>query len=146
MPNLPDPVAIAVPAFVVLMLVEIVVAHRMGRRAARAGTAGYEPRDTLTSLLLGLGNTVTGALFGGVAVALWIWAAPYRLFDIGYVWWAWIAAFVLDDLAYYAVHRAGHRIRWFWAAHVIHHSSQHYNLSTAQIGRASCRERVSPRV
>lgn len=33
--------------------------------------------------------------------------------------------------AYYWLHRAGHRVRWFWASHVNHHSSQHYNLSTA---------------
>ena len=125
--TLPDPVTLAIPMFVLLMLVEIVTY----RRARRSGTAGYEARDTLTSLLLGLGNTVTGVLFGGLALALFVWAAQFRLFEIGYVWWAWIAAFVLDDLAYYAVHRAGHRIRWFWAAHVIHHSSQHYNLSTA---------------
>jgi sterol desaturase/sphingolipid hydroxylase (fatty acid hydroxylase superfamily) len=38
---------------------------------------------------------------------------------------------LIDELAYYWIHRAGHRIRWAWAAHVIHHSSQHYNLSTA---------------
>lgn len=55
----------------------------------------------------------------------------YRLFDIGFVWWAWPIAFVFDDFAYYWVHRLGHRVRWMWAAHVIHHSSQHYNLSTA---------------
>ncbi len=36
-----------------------------------------------------------------------------------------------DDLAYYWLHRTGHRVRWFWASHVNHHSSQHYNLSTA---------------
>jgi sterol desaturase/sphingolipid hydroxylase (fatty acid hydroxylase superfamily) len=39
--------------------------------------------------------------------------------------------FVLDDLRYYWVHRFGHRIRWVWASHVNHHSSQHYNLTTA---------------
>src|SRR3546814_10623798 len=59
----------------------------------------------------------------------------YRLFDIGIDfrrwWWAWILCFLLDDLAYYVFHRAAHRVRWFWASHVIHHSSQHYNLSTA---------------
>ena len=38
---------------------------------------------------------------------------------------------MLDDLKYYWVHRFGHRVRWFWASHVNHHSSQHYNLSTA---------------
>lgn len=36
----------------------------------------------------------------------------------------------LDDLAYYWFHRTAHRVRWFWASHVVHHSSQHYNLST----------------
>jgi sterol desaturase/sphingolipid hydroxylase (fatty acid hydroxylase superfamily) len=38
---------------------------------------------------------------------------------------------VADDLLYYVFHRSAHRVRWFWASHVIHHSSQHYNLSTA---------------
>ncbi|MCA8886122.1 MAG: sterol desaturase family protein, partial [Hyphomonadaceae bacterium] len=48
-----------------------------------------------------------------------------------YVWWAWIAAFVLDDFTYYWSHRWAHTVRWFWADHVVHHSSQHYNLTTA---------------
>jgi sterol desaturase/sphingolipid hydroxylase (fatty acid hydroxylase superfamily) len=39
--------------------------------------------------------------------------------------------FVLDDFAYYWAHRSGHRVRWFWASHLNHHTSQHYNLSTA---------------
>jgi sterol desaturase/sphingolipid hydroxylase (fatty acid hydroxylase superfamily) len=43
----------------------------------------------------------------------------------------WAGVFVLDDFNYYWAHRTGHRIRWFWASHVNHHTSQHYNLSTA---------------
>ncbi|MEO0591416.1 MAG: sterol desaturase family protein, partial [Pseudomonadota bacterium] len=73
--------------------------------------------------------------FSGLSIALVLVAYEYRVFDFGeqwwLVWWAWPLAFVLDDLKYYWVHRAGHRIRWMWAAHVNHHSSQHYNLSTA---------------
>jgi len=42
-----------------------------------------------------------------------------------------VLCFVIDDFAYYVFHRSAHRVRWFWASHVIHHSSQHYNLSTA---------------
>ena len=127
MDQLPDPVTYAIPAFIVLMAAEIIAYRRRGER----GTAGYESRDTLTSLLLGLGNTVAGALFGAAIVAVLVWGYRFHLFEIGYAWWAFPVAFVLDDLAYYWYHRIGHRSRWFWAAHVIHHSSQHYNLSTA---------------
>ncbi|MHA6718575.1 sterol desaturase family protein [Sphingomonas sp. RS6] len=124
MSELPDPVNYAIPAFVLLILVEMFVARRRDPRR-------YCPRDTLISLLLGLGSTVTGLVTTGAvfAIAMAVW--QFRLLDIGYAWYWWIIAFVLDDFAYYVYHRAGHRVRWFWASHVVHHSSQHYNLSTA---------------
>ncbi len=119
---------LAVPLFIAAILAEMTWA-RLRRQSA------YEPKDTLVSLGFGLGSTVAGALFGGFFLAIFIAAYDYRLFDISENWWdpiwAWPVVFVLDDLKYYWVHRAGHRIRWFWAAHVNHHSSQHYNLSTA---------------
>lgn len=126
--NLPNPVDYAVPLFIGAMIAEIILFKFRGN-------TGYEAKDTLTSLLLGTGSTVAGALTGGAVFALAKWVEQFAIFDIGIAWnqywWAWILCFVLDDLAYYWVHRAGHRVRWFWAAHVIHHSSQHYNLSTA---------------
>lgn len=128
MPELPDPVVYAVPGFILLLIVEMIVSRRQDR-------SRYEARDTLTSLLLGTGSQVAGALVGAAVIAIAVWVHQYRLFDIGIAfetwWWAWILCFVLDDLAYYAFHRSAHRVRWFWASHVIHHSSQHYNLSTA---------------
>jgi sterol desaturase/sphingolipid hydroxylase (fatty acid hydroxylase superfamily) len=124
MNELPDPVQYVVPAFVILVLVEMLVARRFD-------PSRYEAKDTLTSLLLGTGSTVAGALTGSAVIALSVWLYQFRLFDIGYVWWAWILVFLLDDLSYYVFHRAAHRVRWFWASHVIHHTSQHYNLSTA---------------
>ncbi len=122
--TLPNPVDYAVPAFVVLVLIEMFVVRRANRDR-------YEPRDTLTSLSMGLGSTVAGALTAGAIVLMTNWLHAQRFFDIPYVWWAWPLCFVLDDLNYYLFHRAAHRVRWFWAAHVNHHSSQHYNLSTA---------------
>ena len=123
-----NPTQYAVPGFVLLVLIEMIWAWK--RRPE-----SYEARDTLTSLAMGLGSTVSATLLGGAAVAVLIWGYQFRLFDFGpqwwTVWWAWPLCFVLDDLKYYWVHRAGHRVRWFWAAHVNHHSSQHYNLSTA---------------
>jgi sterol desaturase/sphingolipid hydroxylase (fatty acid hydroxylase superfamily) len=122
--SLPNPVALAIPAFILLVLAEMVVARLKDRRR-------YCPRDTLTSLSLGLGNLLAGTLAGSLLFALAVGAHQYRLIDIGWTWWAFLLCFVLDDLAYYVFHRSAHRVRWFWASHVIHHSSQHYNLSTA---------------
>jgi sterol desaturase/sphingolipid hydroxylase (fatty acid hydroxylase superfamily) len=122
--ELPDIVQYAVPGFVLLVLAEMIVARFRD-------TTRYEPKDTLTSLALGLGSTVAGALTAGIAFAMALWVWQFRLFDIGYAWYWFVLAFIADDLAYYVFHRLAHRVRWFWASHVIHHSSQHYNLSTA---------------
>jgi sterol desaturase/sphingolipid hydroxylase (fatty acid hydroxylase superfamily) len=119
-----DPVAYAVPGFVALVLIEMLWARDRNRQA-------YEPRDTLTALAMGLGSTVAGLITAGLVGALYLWLWQFRLVEIGWAWWAWGLCFVLDDLAYYVFHRTAHRVRWFWASHVNHHSSQHYNLSTA---------------
>jgi sterol desaturase/sphingolipid hydroxylase (fatty acid hydroxylase superfamily) len=122
--ELPNPVDYAVPGFILLVLAEMLVARARDRRR-------YCPRDTLTSLMLGFGSTVASALTIGAVYAMAVWVWQFRLATIPWSWWAWALCFVLDDFAYYVFHRSAHRVRWFWASHVIHHSSQHYNLSTA---------------
>jgi sterol desaturase/sphingolipid hydroxylase (fatty acid hydroxylase superfamily) len=119
-----DPVDYAVPVFVLLIIVEMIWAKRNAPHS-------YEPKDTLNSLLFGFGSSVAGVVFGAASIALFATAAQHQVINIPFAWWAWALCFVLDDLAYYVFHRAAHRVRWFWAAHVNHHSSQHYNLSTA---------------
>ena len=123
--DLPNPVLYAIPAFIILVLAEMIYGRLTGH-------ADYEPRDTAASLTMGLGSQIAGVLSKGavLAIGFWVWT-HFRLFDIGFQWWAFVLAFLGEDLAYYAFHRASHRIRYFWAAHVVHHSSQHYNLSTA---------------
>ncbi|MBZ6378001.1 C-5 sterol desaturase [Pacificimonas flava] len=124
--ELPDPVEIAVPFFIGAMVLELLWVRLKGRSAGH-----YEWRDTATSLLMGFGSTVAGLLTGGMFVAAAIVISDYRIAEAGWAWWAWLLCFLADDLSYYAFHRTAHRVRWFWASHVIHHSSQHYNLSTA---------------
>lgn len=122
--ELVDPVTIATPFFILFVLAEIVLWRFTGK-------VRYEARDALASLTMGLGSVVAGALVASFFAAIYAFVYQYRLFDIGFAWWAFPLAFVLDDFAYYWFHRWSHEIRWFWAAHVVHHSSQHYNLSTA---------------
>ena len=122
MDKLPDPVTYAVPAFILLLIAEMIISLRRDK-------SRYEARDTLTSLMLGTISQAAGALVGAAVIAVSVWVYQFRLFDIGIEfkiwWWAWILCFFADDLAYYAFHRSAHRVRWFWASHVIHHSSQH---------------------
>ena len=121
---LPNPTEWATPVFIVLILMEIIYS-----RATRK--TRYEPSDTLTSLIMGVGSTISAGLLAFITLGAYYFAWDHRIFSFEPVWWLFILAFILDDLAYYVFHRAAHRVRWFWASHVIHHSSQHYNLSTA---------------
>jgi sterol desaturase/sphingolipid hydroxylase (fatty acid hydroxylase superfamily) len=132
----------AIPFFILMMGVEILAFRREAQEAreedaARAAAGhpdyvGYEARDTRTSLTMGVGSLVVNAFWHLVLIA--VWAAAYELtplrMDAG-DWWIWPLLFFADDLAYYTYHRVGHEVRVFWASHVVHHSSEHYNLSTA---------------
>jgi sterol desaturase/sphingolipid hydroxylase (fatty acid hydroxylase superfamily) len=121
-----DPVTLAVPLFILTIVLEIVLA-RFGKLKAN-----YEPKDTATSLLMGLGSTMAGVVTGGIVLAATIWVYQYRIFTIPMTaWWAWVLIFFLEDLAYYGFHRFSHERRLWWAAHVNHHTSQHYSLATA---------------
>lgn len=124
MPEYPDVVTLAVPLFVAGILLEMVIAWRSDR-------ARFELRDSMCSLAMGVGNIVVGMLIGfvgfGAAMAVYEWT-PLRL---GTSWPVLVIGLVIDDFRYYWWHRFSHEIRWMWASHVNHHSSQHYNLTTA---------------
>lgn len=140
-------IAWAVPFFLLLLVVEV-LAYRLsprltargwlsprlaarGWRSPSADARGYEWRDTWTSLSLGVANVLVSAVAKLGSVALFLGAWHFRLFDLGQGPWSWLLLFVCEDLCYYWFHRAHHEVRFFWAAHVNHHSSRHYNLSTA---------------
>ncbi|MCP5072016.1 MAG: sterol desaturase family protein [Rhodobacteraceae bacterium] len=121
----PDVVQLSVPLFVVAILMELawITFKRRGGR--------YETRDALTSLLMGAGNVAEGLLLGFVVYGVYMFFWQFRFFNMGTGVLVVALCFILDDLRYYWVHRIGHRCRWVWASHVVHHSSQHYNLTTA---------------
>ena len=60
-----------------------------------------------------------------------LWLYQYRLFTIEVTWLTAIPIFVAVEFSYYWFHRASHRVNWFWSAHVVHHSDDYMNLSTA---------------
>jgi sterol desaturase/sphingolipid hydroxylase (fatty acid hydroxylase superfamily) len=115
----------AIPGFVLLLSIEAWFSYREHKEL-------YETRDTFSSLALGLGNVATGLITKALIFGLFMLLYQWRLFTLdGSHWWHWALAFFADDLSYYWFHRGSHHINWFWASHVVHHSSQRYNLAAA---------------
>ncbi|WP_371501000.1 sterol desaturase family protein [Kitasatospora sp. NBC_00374] len=127
MPNLPDVVLWSIPAFVLLTVVEM-VSYRFRPDEEEQG---YTARDTGTSLGMGLGSLLFDA--GWRIPILAVYSALYELtpLRVPVLWWTVPLMLLAQDLCYYWSHRGHHVIRILWACHVVHHSSRHYNLSTA---------------
>jgi sterol desaturase/sphingolipid hydroxylase (fatty acid hydroxylase superfamily) len=122
--EIPPIITYAVPAFVLLIVAEMIFVKLMKK-------GEYSALDSAASLSMGLGNQAAKLLVGGLAVAAYYGVYQFRLFDLGWSWPVLAACFFAEDIAYYWMHRVSHERRWFWASHVVHHSSQHYNLTTA---------------
>ena len=119
----------AIPFFVLLLVLEALSFRHLGDDH---DLKGYGASDTRTSLTMGLGNVAINVVWKLAVVA--VYAALYQLTPIRLPAdnpLTWVALLLLDDLAYYWFHRVSHESRFFWASHVVHHSSEHYNLSTA---------------
>jgi len=125
MPNFPIILAFAAPFFVGSVALEWFFISR------RTWAGRYETKDAFASMTMGLGNLISDLLMGFVSLAILMWLWQFRFIDLGYSLPVIVLALLAQDFIYYWKHRAAHVIRWFWSAHVVHHSSEHYNLSTA---------------
>lgn len=125
MPNFPNLILFAIPFFVLAMLLELYVTTKQNIKT-------YEKKDAFSSIAMGLGNVIIGFISKALVFgAFYLIYENFKLFTIPVVWWSFILIFFADDFSYYWFHRISHECRLFWASHVVHHSSQHYNLSTA---------------
>jgi alkylglycerol monooxygenase len=120
-----NPIVIAVPIFALMIAVE-------AWAASRRNLEFYSTRDAWVNILIGFISIAFGAFFG-LIIGL-IYTFLYELSPFKFpsdVWWSWAILFFLDDFAYYWFHRVSHESRLFWNFHVVHHSSNYYNLSVA---------------
>ncbi len=117
---------LAIPMFLVFMVVEYVFLRLTGRSLHRYN-------DNVTSLSMGLCLLVSDALLKAYtfAVFIYIWE-NHRLMEFGSSEpVTWIVFFIGLDFCYYWFHRLAHEINFLWGAHVGHHQSEEYNLTTA---------------
>ena len=119
-------IALASPVFLALIGIEYAIGRARGRDT-------YRLHDAMTSIGLGMLSQAVGlftkllmvGLYAAAYSHLALWQLPADSPAV------WLGALLLYDLIYYGYHRLGHRVALMWAAHVVHHQSEDYNLSTA---------------
>ena len=119
-----DPTVFAIPVFIALIIIEVVI-------NAKKNLNLYKFKDSSANITMGLGSVVIGLLTKTFAFFVFLWIYQFRLFEIPNTWWMWGLLLLADDVTFYWYHRLAHQIRFFWAAHVQHHSSEHMNFSVA---------------
>jgi len=125
MPDFPNIILYAIPFFILAMVLELYVTTKKHIKT-------YEAKDAFSSIAMGLGNVFLGFASKALVLLLLFWVYNnFRLFTIPIAWWSFGLLFFADDFSYYWFHKISHECRLFWASHVVHHSSKHYNLSTA---------------
>lgn len=119
------PTVIAIPVFALLIALEAWFIIRENR-------ADFDRKDTWTNIFTGFLSVAWGALFGLFTAYFYLWASDFAPYQMPMTaWWAWAILLFVDDFAYYWFHRFSHEVRFLWNFHVVHHSSNQYNLSVA---------------
>ncbi|MFH6603746.1 sterol desaturase family protein [Maribacter algicola] len=134
-----NPLVYGVPCFIAFILLELTYSKTHGDDDL------YEWKDLFASGFMGVGSAIIGPFFK-VVFAIVLFEATFEFFNpevdgvrtnllgyksFGYAWWVFLLCQLADDFTYYWFHRANHEIRVLWAAHIVHHSSDNFNLGTA---------------
>ena len=91
----------------------------------------YKARESKSNVLIGLGAVSSGLVSRIFILGIFELVYQFRFCSLGNAWWIWHAALMANDFSFYWYHRAQHSVNWFWASHVVHHSSLDYNLLTS---------------
>jgi len=115
----------AIPFFILLLLIEAGIAWWRGEKVIRSV-------DTLSSLSSGLTNVIKDVLGLTLIIVSYEWVEQHiGILDIKATWLVYVIAFIGIDFAGYWVHRLSHHVNYFWNTHIIHHSSEEFNLGCA---------------
>ncbi len=92
----------------------------------------FKNMDMISSLSSGFTNSLKDALGLGISIITYAWMVEHwAIFEIKSTIWVWLIAFVALDLAGYVGHLLNHKINILWNRHLIHHSSEEFNLACA---------------
>lgn len=118
--------AFAIPAFFVFLYLEYQLARHMKR------TAVFKYESSVSNISIGIAERLLNLFISGSFYSLFYWIyTHYAIFQIPNVWWVWVLLILVTDLIWYWYHRLGHQVNFLWAAHIVHHQSEEFNLTVA---------------
>ena len=119
--------AIGAPIVLTMIFIEILISNFRNQNFYKSG-------DTLCTIGLLSGNIIVAFAIKGMVLAFHIYLYQFRVFDFVNqipIWALWIITFISIDLVFYVYHRMSHRIRFLWAIHLSHHSSEEMNFAVS---------------
>jgi alkylglycerol monooxygenase len=119
--------AIGIPIVLAMIFVEVLISNWQQKNY-------YKTQDTLCTIGLLAGNIIVAFSIKGLILALHFYLYQYKIFELSGMlplWLFWILTFVVIDLVFYIYHRMSHRIRFLWAIHLSHHSSEEMNFAVS---------------
>lgn len=125
MESLAQALNIGIPIFLVLITIEFLYGYFTNNQTQNLP-------DTVSSLSSGITNITKSVLGLVVAIISYSWIENnFAFFDIEVQWWMFPLVFIVKDFAGYWIHRFEHKVNYFWNRHIVHHSSEEFNLPCA---------------
>ena len=113
---------ISTPVYLIIIGVEVLLSNYQHKKL-------YSWKDTAANLYLMLINSLIDLVFRAIYIGVLAHVFQYRLFEFMHPAVYWIMLVLAEDFLYYWLHRFDHEVRFFWAVHVTHHSSELMNFT-----------------
>jgi sterol desaturase/sphingolipid hydroxylase (fatty acid hydroxylase superfamily) len=122
--SIPNIIVYAAPVMFFFVFIEYVVSRSQNKKF-------YNAKETLGSILVGLGNVIIGLILKTLLLFFFIVVYNLLPWRMAFNWWTFLPCYVIFDFCSYWAHRVSHHVRILWGTHVAHHSGEHYNLTVS---------------
>jgi alkylglycerol monooxygenase len=118
--------ALAIPAFFIFLYLEFALAVRLKKENI------FKYESSISNVSIGIAERLLNLFIAGSFYELFNYVYQhYALFSIPNSWWVWVLLILATDFLWYWYHRLGHEVNFFWAAHIVHHQSDEFNLTVS---------------
>ncbi len=122
--NSPEIIVLAAPVMFLFVLLEWFISYKQKKKV-------YNKAETIGSVLVGVGNVAIAFVLKFTLFLLIVWVYNLVPWRMHFNWWLFIPCYIIFDFCNYWAHRISHQQRIWWATHIVHHSSEHFNLTVS---------------